>query len=150
VLPLLILLVVVAFGGVVMHQAEMRDLLVNHNRQVVSGAADNLSGQLDQRQQVLTALANEAVSRSPQDVIDSATWIPVSFDGGVAIYSEDGNLLAATSSPTDWQALAEQVTRSAARPDRRERDPRPPRHSGEHAQHPGSRYRFTGNAHFTP
>jgi signal transduction histidine kinase len=114
VLPLLILLLVVAFGGVVMHQAEMRDLLVNHNRQVVSGAADNLSGQLDQRQQVLTALANEAVSRSPQDVIDSATWIPVSFDGGVAIYSEDGNLLAATSSPTDWQALAEQVTRSTA------------------------------------
>ena len=112
VLPLLILLVVVAFGGVVMHQAEMRDLLVNHNRQVVSGAADNLSGQLNQRQQILAGLANEAVSRSPQEVIDSSAWIPVLFDSGVAIYSEDGDLLAATASQIDWQTLAEQVTRS--------------------------------------
>jgi signal transduction histidine kinase len=104
--------VVVAFGGVVMHQAEMRDLLVNHNRQVVSAAADSLSDQLDQRQQVLAALANEAASRRPQDALDSATWIPVLFDGGVAIYSADGDVLAATSSQTDWQALAEQVTRS--------------------------------------
>jgi signal transduction histidine kinase len=112
VLPLLVLLVVVAFGGVVMHQAEMRDLLVNHNRQVVSSAADNLSGQIDQRQQILSGLASDATSRSPQNVIDSATWIPVLFDGGVAVYSADGNLLAATSSQTNWQALAEQVTRS--------------------------------------
>jgi signal transduction histidine kinase len=111
VLPLLILLLVVAFGGVALHQTEMRDLLVNHNRQVVSGAADNLSSQLDQRQNVLTALANEVASQSPQEVIDSATWIPALFDGGVAIYG-GGHLLAATASPTDWQALAEQVSRS--------------------------------------
>ncbi len=108
VLPLLILLVVVAFGGVALHQAEMRDMLVNHNRQVVSGAADNLSDQIDQRQQVLAALADEATSRSPQDAIDSAAWLPALFDGGVAIY-EDGHLLAATSSPTGWQALSQQI-----------------------------------------
>ncbi len=108
VLPLLILLVVVAFGGVALHQAEMRDMLVNHNRQVVSGAADNLSDQIDQRQQVLAALAAEASRHSPQEVIDSAAWLPALFDGGVAIY-EDGHLLAATSSLTGWQALSQQI-----------------------------------------
>ena len=113
VLPLLVLLVVVAFGGVALHQAEMRDLLVNHNRQVVSAAANNLSSQLTQRQNVLTTLVNEAASRSPQEIIDSATWVPALFDGGVAIF-QDGLLLAATSSPTDWQILTEQIARSTA------------------------------------
>jgi signal transduction histidine kinase len=113
VLPLLVLLVVVAFGGVALHQAEMRDLLVNHNRQVVSGAAGNLSSQLDQRQNVLTALASEAAGRSPQEIIDSATWVPALFDGGVAIF-EDGQLLASTSAPTDWQTLEEQIARATA------------------------------------
>ena len=64
VLPLLILLVVVAFGGVVMHQAEMRDLLVNHNRQVVSGAAENLSGQIDQRQRILAGSMGHLINKT--------------------------------------------------------------------------------------
>jgi signal transduction histidine kinase len=112
VLPLLILLVVVAFGGVVLHQAEMRDLLVNHNRKVVSGAAENLSEQLDQRQSVLAALASEAANRTPDQVRDSAELLLPLFDGGVGVYAGDGHLLAATSPQTDWQALAEQVARS--------------------------------------
>lgn len=109
VLPLLILLMIVAFGGVALHQAEMRDLLVNHNQQVIAGAASTLSGQIDQRQHVLAAFASEtASSRSPEETLDAARWIPALFDGGVALF-EDGRLLAATSSQTDWQALADQV-----------------------------------------
>jgi signal transduction histidine kinase len=108
VLPLLILLVIVAFGGVALHQVEMRDMLVNHNRQVVSGAASTLSGQLSQRQHILASFASEEVSRSPQEMLDAARWIPIFFDGGAARF-EDGRLLAATSSQTDWQALADQV-----------------------------------------
>jgi len=112
VLPLLILLVIVAFGGVALHQAEMRDMLVNHNRQVVSGAAITLSEQLDQRQHILAAIASEAVSRSPEEALDTARWIPVLFDGEAAVF-EDGRLLAATSSQTDWPALANQILEPA-------------------------------------
>ncbi|WP_119071376.1 sensor histidine kinase [Aggregatilinea lenta] len=108
VLPLLILLVIVAFGGVALHQAEMRDMLVDHNRQAVSGAAGALSGQLVQRQHILASFASEVVSRNPQDVLDTARWIPVLFDGGAAVF-EDGRLVAASSSQTGWQALADQV-----------------------------------------
>jgi hypothetical protein len=57
VLPLLVLLMVVAFGGVALHQAEMRDMLVDHNRQIVAGAAASLSEQLAQRQRALIELA---------------------------------------------------------------------------------------------
>lgn len=118
VLPLLILLVVVAFGGMVLHQAEMRDLLINHNRQVVSGAADSLSEQLLQRQGILAALAPEAARLGPEVAIDSAAWLSSLFDGGVAIYTADGQLLAATSPQTDWQKLAAQIadTTSAVLP----------------------------------
>ena len=111
VLPLLLLLVVVAFGGVALHQAEMRDLLVNHNLQVVSSAAENLSAQLDQRQSVLAVLATEAASRSPDYLKDSAELLLPLFDGGVAVYAGGGDLVAAPSSQTDWQALAERIAR---------------------------------------
>lgn len=108
VLPLLILLVVVAFGGVALHQAEMRDMLVDHNRQMVSGAASVLSEQLNQRQHILASFASEVAGRDPEAALGTAGWIPVLFDGGIALF-EDGRLLAASSSQTDWQALAPQI-----------------------------------------
>lgn len=108
VLPLLILLVVVAFGGVALHQAEMRNMLVDHNRQMVSGAASTLSEQLNQRQHILASFASEVVGRDPEAALGAARWIPVLFDGGIALF-EDGRLLAASSSQTDWQALAPQI-----------------------------------------
>lgn len=103
ILPLLMLLVVVAFGGVALHQAEMREMLVNHNRQMVSGAAQTLSAQLAQRQDVLTALASNAAA--PFEDIVEAAWLKALFDGGLAVYA-NGERVAATSEATTWPDLA--------------------------------------------
>lgn len=96
VLPLLVLLMVVAFGGVALHQAEMRDMLVDHNRRVVAGAAAGLSDQLAQRQSALADLVMtaEAADSAPL-LLEQSSWLNEFFDEGVTLYAADGQVLAA-------------------------------------------------------
>ncbi len=98
VLPLLILVLAVAFGGVALHQSAMRDMVADHNLHAVQGAAASLSKQLALRQDILTHLAKRAQSGEPPEAIVQAAgdWLPLLFDKGVAFYDADGQLLAAT------------------------------------------------------
>ena len=96
VLPLLVLLMVVAFGGVALHQAEMRDMLVDHNRRVVAGAAAGLSDQLAQRQSALADLVMTAeAADSASLLLEQSSWLNEFFDEGVTLYAADGQVLAA-------------------------------------------------------
>jgi len=91
VLPLLVLLVIVAFGGVALHQTAMRDMLVTHNDQVILGAASGLSDQLAQRRALLSGLdLPTADPPALQHLIEDAGWLRLLFDGGVAVYSAAG------------------------------------------------------------
>jgi signal transduction histidine kinase len=111
VLPLLVLLMVVAFGGVALHQAAMRDMLVNHNDQVVAGAAASLSEQLTQRREILSELG--ADPESARNTIKTSDWLHTLFDGGVALYSADGQLMATSSLVTEWSAIDQQFAGQA-------------------------------------
>lgn len=104
VLPLLLLLTLVAFGGVALHQAAMRDLVVGHNLQTVRGAAASLSEQLTQRHAVLEGLAERVADGEPTDSVIGETddWLNILFDGGVAFYAADGELIAATPYAAEW------------------------------------------------
>ena len=104
VLPLLALLMLVAFGGVALHQGEMRQMLVNHNRESVIGAAEHLSQQLAQRQEVLDAVATGDDNTLPERL---AGLTPL-FDGGLAAFAE-GVPVASTTSRVDWNALVAQL-----------------------------------------
>ncbi len=96
VLPLLVLLMVVAIGGVALHQAEMRDMLVDHNRHVVIGAATSLSDQLAQRQSALMDLVTAAENADNASLLlEQSSWLIEFFDGGVILYDASGRLLAA-------------------------------------------------------
>lgn len=59
----------------------MREMLVSHNRQVASGAAQTLSSQLAQRQSVLAALAREAASGDPDDIL-ILPWLALLLTAG--------------------------------------------------------------------
>ncbi|GIK64393.1 MAG: hypothetical protein BroJett018_21870 [Chloroflexota bacterium] len=77
VLPLLVLLVGIAFGSITLHQRTMRETLVEHHKRIIPGIANNLSRQLDQRQTIL-----QMWLESP-----SSTALPeleILFDGGIA------------------------------------------------------------------
>lgn len=95
VLPLLVLLVVLAFGGVALHQHEMREMLVNHNRQMVTGAAASLSEQLAQRDATLTQFVRTIDNEEQAAVmLADSTWLMTLFDRGVGLYAVDGTMLA--------------------------------------------------------
>lgn len=109
VLPLLALLVLVAFGGVAVHQAEMRDLLVNHNRQLTSAAAAALSGQLEQRQNVLVGFARVAADIGPEEAMDQIELLTPLFDGGIVFGTEGGHMLAASGGEINGQTILDGV-----------------------------------------
>lgn len=114
VLPLLALLMLVAFGGVALHQAAMRDMLVNHNNQVVAGAASSLSDQIAQRREILFQLGVSAADPgAAQETLSTSRWLQTLFDGGVALYSADGKMLAASPSSVSsasWSAIDRQIS----------------------------------------
>jgi len=103
VLPLLVLLVVLAFGGVALHQDEMREMLVNHNRQTVTGAAISLSEQLTQRKMALSQFIDTVENeQQAAEMLADSLWLTTFFDEGVLLYASDGTLFATL--PHDLQA----------------------------------------------
>lgn len=79
VLPLLVLLVGVAFGSITLHQRTMRETLVEHHKRIIPGIANNLARQLEQRQTVLQMwLEGTSLTASPD--------LRTLFDGGIAEY----------------------------------------------------------------
>ncbi|GAB4420436.1 MAG: hypothetical protein Kow00106_17000 [Anaerolineae bacterium] len=115
VLPLLGLLLIIALGGTALHQAAMRDMLVSHNAQVVAGAATSLSHQLAQRREVLAALQLPAGDRQElQEALRAMRWLPALFDGGVAVFTEDGDVLAAVPNGAQWQTMASLISGSSS------------------------------------
>ncbi len=106
ILPILVLLMLISFGGVALHQEAMRDLLVEHNQQAVRGTAVTLSEQLKQRREILMALAaNIENGQDVQTTLENARpWLDVFFDGGIAFY-RNGELLTASSQSADWEAF---------------------------------------------
>ncbi len=109
-LPLLILLVLVAFGSITLHQVATRDLVAAHDVQAVRGVAGSLSERIDQQEASLTRIAARAArSESPEDELNA--WSDTLFEGGVALYDGQGLLLASTGRVESWQ------TTSPLRPD---------------------------------
>ncbi len=98
-LPLLILLMAVAFGSVTLHQLTMRDLVAGHDVQAVRGVAASLGERLERQEAILAALATQANlgDGSPVDIL---------FDGGVALFDGHGRLLAESARFRAWQTAS--------------------------------------------
>lgn len=98
ILPLLALLVLVAFGGVATHRSEMRDMIAEHNLQAVQGTAASLSLRLEQRRAVLAGLGDQAAGGwDASELLEASGWASELFDGGLALYTADGELLGASA-----------------------------------------------------
>jgi hypothetical protein len=102
ILPLTLLLLLVAFGSVTLHERDMRALVGERDERAVQSAAAALESELHHRAAIISLLSNSTdESQSNADLISD-------FDGGLAYFDSSGLIKTATLSPLwDWVAQNE-------------------------------------------
>lgn len=102
-LPLTALLLAIAFGGLGLHQQAMRSMVGERDERATRAAAAAISEQLKHRASAIRSLALQtAVSTNPQHTLADAHFILPDFDGGIALFDSEGNILAASEQAQPW------------------------------------------------
>ena len=128
VLPLALVLIVISFGSIALHQQAMRDLVGQRDLRTVMATANSLGITLQRKLDTLRGLASAAAVLS-----DPATGLSAGasagsdealtthdalreLPGGIAIYRSDGQLITATHRAQAWatSGLVDEWLRSAA------------------------------------
>jgi signal transduction histidine kinase len=99
VLPLTLLLLVIAFGGINMHQQDMRALVGERDERAVQSAASALESELHHRAATIAFLANSSEDNISPDLISD-------FDDGIVFFNADGFLLQPASHNKLWDWVA--------------------------------------------
>lgn len=105
VVPLTVLLLLIAFGSTVLHRSAMRNMVGERDERAARAAAVSLTTQLDQRATAVTGLAGYANVIPPDRALAVHDFLQPYFEGGLAFFSPDGQLLAASDTavaPHDW------------------------------------------------
>jgi signal transduction histidine kinase len=107
VLPLTVLLLVIAFGGVALHQDDMRALVGERDERAIRSAAATLESELHHRMATVTNLAILAGSADELEFekILQTDDFAADFDGGYAFIDSNGILIDFTNSPTGAEQL---------------------------------------------
>jgi signal transduction histidine kinase len=103
VLPLTLLLLFIAFGGVNMHQQDMRTLVGERDERAVQSAAAALQSELHHRMATITSmavLASEDISF--KDIFATTNDLAKDFNGGIAFLNTDGHLIEKTDNDRFW------------------------------------------------
>ena len=114
ILPLSILLVAVTFGSINVHQRAMRTLVGQRDERAVKTAAAALSAQVGQRiasiQDLSQKLSSEGQQsldpRSLDEALRNSSHLLRDFDGGLAVFDQNGTLLASIGDRSLWETLA--------------------------------------------
>jgi len=99
VLPLAVLLLVVSFGSVLVHQGEMRRMVGERDVLAVRAAAEALRSEIGRREDAVRALAERR--DSPETFLAESTLARNQFDRGLALVDRFGHVLA----QTQWSSL---------------------------------------------
>jgi signal transduction histidine kinase len=104
ILPLTLLLLVIAFGSLFLHQRSMRQLVGERDERATRAAASAISEQLKHRAVATRSLALRAADLgSPKHVIADAVFLLPDFDGGIALYDETSSLLTTSNDNASWE-----------------------------------------------
>lgn len=87
VMPLTLLLLLISFGSVSLHQQDMRALVGERDERAVQSVAAALEAELHYREATIALLA------SSSEEINLNLDLTSDFDGGIAIFSSDGQLI---------------------------------------------------------
>lgn len=103
VLPLTLLLLVIAFGGVNMHQQDMRALVGERDERAVQSSAAAIQSELHHRMATITSMAVLSSGNLTIDEIFATTSdLTRDFNGGIAFLDSQGQLLASTDNEKFW------------------------------------------------
>ena len=100
ILPLTLLLLLIAFGSVYLHEQDMRALVGERDQRAVQSAAAALTSELHHRAATIALLSN-----SVEEAFTS-TNLTSDFDGGLAFFNPDGHLIANTDQDRLWDWVA--------------------------------------------
>jgi len=103
VLPLTLLLLLIAFGGVNMHQQDMRALVGERDERAVQSSAAALQSELHHRMATITSmsvLASEDLSF--EKIFATTNDLAKDFNGGIAFLDSDRRVLANSGNEKFW------------------------------------------------
>ncbi len=106
VLPLTVLLVALPIGSLTLHARAMRDLVGERDGRAVRAAADAVSEQLNHRAAAIRAVAIHAATSAPNHGLADFEYLQADFEAGLAVFDENGTLLATSSAASSaiWQS----------------------------------------------
>lgn len=107
VLPLTLLLLLIAFGSVSLHQQDMRALVGDRDERAVQSAAAALASELHHRAASVSSLAALAELSSNAATIPTNADLTSDFDGGMAYFDTEGRILTSTGSSWLWDAVVQ-------------------------------------------
>ena len=101
-----ILLLAVAFGSQTLHHQAMRSLVGDRDLKTVQSSASSIDRELGYRSSFLQIIARDLDGGSEfSDLSLPPDEISASFDGGIALYAEDGQLIQSSGSLFNWQTV---------------------------------------------
>lgn len=103
ILPFSLILLVVAIGGVQIHQNAMRQLVAERDERATRAAANAISKQLRHLDFAIRGLAARAQRASPTDILQDSLFLAEEFDHGMAILDRSGGVLASSIEPSIWE-----------------------------------------------
>lgn len=116
VLPLTLLLLLIAFGSVSLHQQDMRSLVGERDERAVQSAAAALTSELHHRAASISHVVAVAELSNDQTSIYTTDDLTYDFDGGLAYLDVNGRLLVSTSSPELWEGVVQNKILLASSP----------------------------------
>jgi signal transduction histidine kinase len=119
VLPLTLLLLLIAFGSVSLHQQDMRALVGERDERAVQAAAAALASELHHRASNISNLVALAELSDDSTSIHTTDDLVHDFDGGLAYLDLDGRVITSTlpSGLWDWVAQNDIPLASASDPE---------------------------------
>ena len=107
VLPLTLLLLLIVFGSVSLHQQDMRALVAERDERAIQSAAAALASELHHRAASIANLVTLAQLSNETSSVFSTEDLASDFDGGLAYLDIDGQLITATPSSRLWDWVAQ-------------------------------------------
>jgi signal transduction histidine kinase len=105
VLPLTLLLLLIAFGSVSLHQQDMRALVGERDERAVQSAAAALASELHHRAASISNLVTLAELSENPSFTSITRDFTSDFDGGLAFLDEKGGIIATTDSSGLWDSV---------------------------------------------